>query len=96
MENNEFKNLRIQNCTYYYFDNIIKLKDFDIDNTLIDEKSQENILIYDISCKTLIGSKPLCIRFHKIDRLEFVMELDIWHCLPLKNMMLFMTELDIL
>ena len=30
-------------------------------------ESQENILIYDISYKTLIGSKPLQIRFDKID-----------------------------
>ena len=34
---------------------------------LIDEKSYENILIYDISYKTLIDSKPLRIRFGKID-----------------------------
>ena len=31
------------------------------------EKSHENILIYDISYKTLIVSKPLHIRFDKID-----------------------------
>ena len=49
----------------YYFDD--KLKDFNVNNILIDEKSRENILIYDISYKTLIGSKPLRIRFDKID-----------------------------
>ena len=38
----------------YYFDDIIKLENFDLDNVLIDEKSDENILIYDISYKTLI------------------------------------------
>ena len=32
----------------YYFDDIIKLEDFDIDNSLIDKKSQENIFISDI------------------------------------------------
>ena len=36
-------------------------------NILIDEKSHENILIYDISYKTLINSKPFRIRFFKID-----------------------------
>ena len=36
----------------YYFDDIIKLENFDLDNVLIDEKSDENILIYDISYKT--------------------------------------------
>ena len=45
------------------------MEDFDSDNILLDEKSQENILIYDISYKTLIGAKPLRIRFHKIDGL---------------------------
>ena len=67
MENNEFKEVRIKNRTCYYFDVIIKLEDFDFDNILVDEKSHENILIYDISCKTLAGPKPLRIRFDKID-----------------------------
>ena len=33
----------------------------------LDEKSYENILVYDISCKTLIAAKPLSIRFNKED-----------------------------
>ena len=33
----------------------------------MDEKVHENILVYDISYKTLIGAKPLCIRFDKVD-----------------------------
>ena len=45
----------------------IKLEHIDFDNILIDEKSHENILLYDISYKTLIGPKPLRIRFDKID-----------------------------
>ena len=45
MENNEFKNFRIKSRTCYYFDDIIKLEDFDLDNILVDEKSHENILI---------------------------------------------------
>ena len=40
---------------------------FDNDNTLIDEKLFENSLVYNISFKTLIRSKPLRIRFDKID-----------------------------
>ena len=70
MENNEFEKVCITNRTCYYFDDIIKLADFDIDNILIGEKLHENILIYDISYKTLIGPKPLRIRFDKID--EFI------------------------
>ena len=51
----------------YCFDDIIKLEDFNLDNILIDKKSQENILIYNISYKTLIDPKHLHIRFFKID-----------------------------
>ena len=65
MQNNEFKKVLIKNHTWYYFDAVIKLEDFDIDNIVIDEKSHENILIYDISYKNLIGSKPLLITHTK-------------------------------
>ena len=41
MENNEFKNVHIKNCTCYHFDDIIKLEDFGFDNILIDEKLYE-------------------------------------------------------
>ena len=47
MENNEFY-FRIKNCTCYYFDDIIKSGDFDLDNFLVDGKSRENYSIYDI------------------------------------------------
>ena len=47
MENNEVKKVRIKNRMCHYFDDIIKLEEFD--NILIEEKSHENILIYDIS-----------------------------------------------
>ena len=67
MENNEFKKVLIKNRTGYYFDDITKLEKFDLDNISIDKKSHENILIYDISYKTLIDTKPLRIRFDKID-----------------------------
>ena len=63
MENNELKQVYINNRTCYYFDDIIKIEDFDFDNVLFDEKSYENILIYGISYKTLIDPKPLRIMF---------------------------------
>ena len=59
MKNNELIKVRIKNRTFYYFDDIIILGDFNLGNILIDAKSHEKILIYDISSKTLIGSK-LC------------------------------------
>ena len=61
------KKNKIKNCTYYYFNDIIKIQDFDLDNILIDEKSYKNILVYDISDKSLITAKPLHISFDKID-----------------------------
>ena len=51
MENNEIKIVCIKNRTCYYFDDIIKLEDFDLDNILIDEKSHENILLVQNLCK---------------------------------------------
>ena len=67
MENNEFNKVCIKNRTCYYFDEIIKLGDFDLDNVLIDEKSHKNVLIDDILYKTLIDPKHLRIRFDKMD-----------------------------
>ena len=67
---------------------------------VIDEESHENILIYDISYKTLVDSEPLCIRFDKID--GFIRIYDRIRCLTLfdsgvmKTVMLFTTESDIL
>ena len=69
MENNEFKKGRNRNHTCYYFDDLIKLEDFDFDNILIDKKSHENILICGILYKNLTDPKPLRIGFFKIERI---------------------------
>ena len=45
---------------------MIKFEDFDLDNIIIDEESYENILVYNVSYKTLIGVKPLRIGFDKM------------------------------
>ena len=45
----------------------MNLEDFDLNNILRNKKSNENILIYDISYETLIGPKPFQIRFDKRD-----------------------------
>ena len=47
------KKIGIKNCTCYYFDELIKIEDFDFDDILLDEKSFENIMIYDLPYKTL-------------------------------------------
>ena len=46
MNNNE-KNC-FKYCRCYYFDDIIELQYFDLDNVLKDEKSHENTLIHEI------------------------------------------------
>ena len=62
----------IKNCTCYYFNDIIKIEDFYFNTILINTilrvaKSYENVLVYNISCKILIGAKlGLCIRFGKV------------------------------
>ena len=57
--------MRHKNRMCYYFDGVIRFENFDFYKILIDKNSYENILIYDILYKTLIGAKPLRIRFDK-------------------------------
>ena len=52
----ELKETNIKNCTCYDFDDLIKIEPFDFDNILIDEKSYKNILVYNISHKTLFDA----------------------------------------
>ena len=54
----ELKEINIKTCACYYFDDIISDFDTNFDNIL---------LVYDISYKTSTGTKPLPIRFNKID-----------------------------
>ena len=58
VSNDKLKEINIKNRLCYYFNDMIKIEDFDFDNILLDEKSYENILIYDISYKILIDAKP--------------------------------------
>ena len=44
-----------------------RVEHFNLDNELIHTKSFENILMYDIPYRTLIGPKPFHIRFNKAD-----------------------------
>ena len=46
---NNLKDVNMKNHTYYFFDDITNIKDFDPDNIKIDEKSYKNILIYYIA-----------------------------------------------
>ena len=44
----ETKQINIKNRTYYFYSNIIDLKDFDVKLLKIDKKSHKNLDIYNI------------------------------------------------
>ena len=67
-KNNELKKGGIKSCTCYYFGDIINVEDFSFNSILLDKKSYENILIYDVLYKNFIDAKPLRIMFDKVDR----------------------------
>ena len=43
---NKFKDIDIKNHTYYFFNYVINIKNFNLNKIKIDEKSYNNILIY--------------------------------------------------
>ena len=57
----QVKDLNIKNCTYYFFNDIINIKNFDPNNIEIDKKSYKNILTYCIEYVTFKDSKYIKI-----------------------------------
>ena len=93
--NDKLKDIKIRTC--YYFDDIIKINDFDLDKIFIDERWYENILVYNISYKSLIDSMHLRITFDKVD--GFIRVYDGTEYIVLfasENMIPFTAGLDIL
>ena len=72
---NKVKDIDIKICTYYFFDDIINVKNFDPNNIKIVKKSYKNILIYYIRYVTIKNSKyvkinsvtPLYLIFNKVN-----------------------------
>ena len=70
------KDINIKNHTYYFFDDIINVKELDPNSIKKDETSCKNILIYYIACVTIKDSKyviinsanPLYLMFNRINR----------------------------
>ena len=54
---NKVKDIDIKNRTYYFFNNIINIKNFDLNNIKVDEKLYKNILIYYIGYEMIKVSK---------------------------------------
>ena len=50
---NKVENWNIKSRTYYFLNDIISIKDFDVNNIKIDEKSYKNVLIYYIRYVTI-------------------------------------------
>ena len=73
---NKVKVIYIKNRTYYFFNDVINIKNFDPNNIKIDETSYKNILIFYIGCVTIKDSKyvknssvsPLYLIFSKVNR----------------------------
>ena len=49
----KFKGIDIKNRTYYFFNDMINIENFDLNNIKTDEKSYKNILIYYIGYVTI-------------------------------------------
>ena len=58
---NKIKDTSIEYHRYYYFDDIINIKNFETNNIKIDEKSHKNIFIYYIGFVTIEDWKYLKI-----------------------------------
>ena len=71
----KFKDIDIENCKYYFFDDIINKNFFDPNKIKTDEKWYKNILIYYIGYLTIKDSKylkinsvnPLYLIFNKVN-----------------------------
>ena len=65
--NNKLKEIDIKNRTYYSFDDIINIKNFDPNNIKVDEKSYKNILAYYIGYVTIKDSKYVKVYSVKVN-----------------------------
>ena len=63
---NEFKKINIKDRGCYYFDDILKVEDINVNDILLGEKSYENILVYNILYKKFMDAKALRISFDKV------------------------------
>ena len=68
MENT--KEINIKNQTYYFFDDMIKIENFNQDLPKIDKKSYKNIGIYYIGCITMKDFKH--VNIHSVNPLYII------------------------
>ena len=72
----EIKQVNIKNWTYYFYNDIIDLKNFDVRLLKIDKKSYKNIGIYNIGyitikkiddCESIYSMNPLYLRVDHVN-----------------------------
>ena len=66
---NKVKNVNIKKRTYYFINEIIIIKDFNLNNIKIDEKSYKNTLNYHSGYVMIKDSKY--IKFYSVNNLYF-------------------------
>ena len=67
---NKVKDIDIKNLTYYFFNDIMNIENFDRNNIKTDKKSYKNILIYYIGYVTIKDSK--CVKIYSVNLLYFI------------------------
>ena len=67
---NKVKDIDIKNLTYYFFNDIMNIENFDRNNIKTDKKSYKNILIYYIGYVTIKDSKY--VKIYSVNLLYFI------------------------
>ena len=67
---NKVKDIDIEDQTYYFFDDIINIKNFDPNNIKIDEKSYKKFFIYYIGYVTIKDSE--CVKVNSVNPLHLI------------------------
>ena len=67
---NKVKDIYIKNLTYYFFNDIMNIENFDRNNIKTDKKSYKNILIYYIGYVTIKDSKY--VKIYSVNLLYFI------------------------
>ena len=71
---NKVQDINIKNRNYYFFNDIIDIENFDLNDVKIDEKSYKNILIHYNGCETIkkylkiYSVNPLHLIFRHVTR----------------------------
>ena len=74
---NKIKDIDIKSCRYYFFNDVIYIKNFDPNKIKIAEKSYKKILIYYIRYVTMKGSKY--VKSNSVNPLYLIISKASWY-----------------